>query len=176
MCIRDRNWTQRATQQSWKSVASSQDGSKLIAAADNSTYLYLSTDSGQNWTQSAFVDSWIKVSSSGDGTKLAAASFASGRIYLSSDSGANWATINLPVSATVSHVLLSPDGSRVYVVLGGNPLLVSHDWGMTWAKHGSPISGSGYLACSTDGSYCTLANGELRTASVLGLALSLIHI
>src|SRR6266536_810154 len=78
----------------WNSVASSADGTKLVAAARefldscgiySDGLIYTSPDSGATWTQtSAPTNSWQSVASSADGTKLVAAArcpFASFVIY-----------------------------------------------------------------------------------------------
>ena len=88
-------WTQTGPDVGWMSVASSADGSKLVAAgagafADpdgisgySDDYLYTSTDSGVTWNQTAVLDGWRSVASSADGTKLVAAVYF-GYIYTGS--------------------------------------------------------------------------------------------
>src|SRR6266581_4345582 len=80
----------------WKSVASSADGRRLLAAsadpwAQGTGSLYISEDSGATWTQtSAPPKDWTAVASSADGTKLLAAvglDHGDGSIFVSSDSG-----------------------------------------------------------------------------------------
>jgi photosystem II stability/assembly factor-like uncharacterized protein len=83
-------------QKNWISVASSSDGTKLIAAAPD--YICTSSDSGATWTQtqtgSPSQQHWTSVASSSDGTKLVAVTDeefrTGGAIYTSSDSGATW--------------------------------------------------------------------------------------
>ena len=69
------SWTQQTSSgsRSWYSVASSADGTKLVAVV-YSGYIYTSTDSGVTWTQQTSAGSqiWFSVASSADGTKLAA--------------------------------------------------------------------------------------------------------
>jgi photosystem II stability/assembly factor-like uncharacterized protein len=72
-------------------VASSEDGTKVVAAAFGilntgglNSYLYTSTDSGASWTQQTTDrQEWNKVASSADGTKLVAVA-TGGYIYTSS--------------------------------------------------------------------------------------------
>jgi len=75
-------------------VASSSDGTKLIAVAsqhsyDEGDYIYTSWDSGVTWTQRGTQQTWASVASSADGTMLVAAA-NHGNLYTSSDSGATW--------------------------------------------------------------------------------------
>jgi hypothetical protein len=88
-------------------VASSADGTKLVAVSTNldpatlklvGGNIYTSSDSGAIWTQTGTTQHWNSVASSSDGTKLVAVSgdllfplkIVGGYIYTSSDSGATW--------------------------------------------------------------------------------------
>lgn len=73
-------------------VASSSDGTKLIAVMDGG-FIYTSSVLGLNWVPRDFPAIWVCVASSSDGTKLAAAE-QYGQIQTSSDSGVNWVTRN----------------------------------------------------------------------------------
>jgi photosystem II stability/assembly factor-like uncharacterized protein len=75
----------RASDGNWYSVASSADGTKLIAGRENG-FLYTSTDSGVTWTARESTRDWLAVDSSADGVKLVAVAYA-GQIYTSVDSG-----------------------------------------------------------------------------------------
>jgi hypothetical protein len=81
-------WVARESPRKWIAVASSADGSRLLAA-DVGGRLYTSADSGITWTPHESNRLWIAVSSSADGKKLAAAAMA-GQIYISNDAGATW--------------------------------------------------------------------------------------
>jgi len=89
-------WTQRATQQKWWGLASSSDGTKIIASV-NSGKIYRSVNSGVSFnalTSSSLpaTGEWQCLASSSDGTVLFAGrrSGISGGIYVSKDSGENW--------------------------------------------------------------------------------------
>jgi len=72
------------------SVASSADGSKLVAVASGQN-IYTSSNYGVTWT-SHYVftaNSWKSVASSSDGTKLVAVDLG-GSLYTSSNSGVTW--------------------------------------------------------------------------------------
>src|SRR3989442_1029319 len=71
----------------WTSIASSADGSKLVAVA-NPGPIYTSTNSGDTWTPtSAPTTNWQAVASSADGGRLIAV-VNGGGIYTSPDAGA----------------------------------------------------------------------------------------
>ena len=93
---------------SWLSVASSADGTKLIAATLNDR-VYTSTDSGVTWTAHLSVGQWLSVASSANGTTLIAGS-ASG-LWVSTDSGATW-TLPLPTQYWQG-VASSADGTKL---------------------------------------------------------------
>jgi hypothetical protein len=78
-------WTPRDSTRAWRAVASSADGTKLVACAENGL-IYTSTDSGATWTARESARKWISVASSADGTKLAACAYGD-HIYTSTDSG-----------------------------------------------------------------------------------------
>ena len=87
-------WVPRESTRNWSSVASSADGTKLVAGVggNNSSDLgqiYTSTDGGTNWTARESNRAWNCVASSADGTRLVAV-VNSGQIYTSTDSGTNW--------------------------------------------------------------------------------------
>jgi hypothetical protein len=51
----------------WTSVASSADGTKIVAG-EMSGYLYTSTDSGLTWHVRGNTGQWVSIASSVDGT------------------------------------------------------------------------------------------------------------
>jgi DNA-binding beta-propeller fold protein YncE len=78
-------------------MASSTDGTKLVAVQSNNGYIYTFAGSGVTWTaaMSAGRGSWQSVASSSDGTKLVAAQSNSGYIYTSADFGATVQAIGI---------------------------------------------------------------------------------
>ena len=64
-------WTPRESNRHWYSVASSADGSMLVAVEFNGQ-IYTSTDSGVTWTPRESNRAWTAVASSADGSKLVA--------------------------------------------------------------------------------------------------------
>ncbi len=81
-------WTPRDSNRQWRSMASSADGSKLVAAVDGEP-IYISADSGATWAQRESHRNWQSVASSADGSKLVAVRVG-GQIYTSADSGVTW--------------------------------------------------------------------------------------
>lgn len=124
----------------WSCVASSADGSKLVAAASPG-FIYTSMNSGRSWTQStAPSNAWIRVASSADGTQLFAAApmldvstlaYGDGLIYRSSNSGGTWQSIG-PVQANWKGVACSADGSSLVAIAAGYPVSASTNSGSTW--------------------------------------------
>jgi hypothetical protein len=173
-------WTARTPALNWRSIASSADGSKLVAALysdvlDAQQPIYLSTDFGVSWTPSpAFpvgqaTHSFYRVASSQDGSKLAAAE-RFGKIYTSSDSGLSW-TARTP-DGGFNSLAMSSDGNTVVAVqpvssdpLGGQ-IYISTDGGVTWALRQKAKAWRG-VAVSADGNRIVAAvnNGGIYTSA-----------
>ena len=87
-------WTPHETNRQWKAVASSADGTKLVAVdwygTGSGGQIYTSTDSGATWTPRESNRNWYSVASSADGNKLVAGVRNGGAIYTSTDSGVSW--------------------------------------------------------------------------------------
>ena len=147
---------QRATSRNWKSIASSSDGTKLVAVADDSGYIYTSTDSGASWTQRATAHDWRGVASSSDGTKLVAC-VNSGYIYTSTDSGASWTQRDS--SRTWFSVASSSDGTKLVAVAYGGYIYTSTDSGASWTQRDS-VRNWYSVASSSDGVKLVATTGD----------------
>src|ERR1035437_7086546 len=94
-------WTPltNAPNQQWQAVASSEDGSKLVAVAYGGG-VYTSTKLGLTRTSNKVpANNWYSVASSADGTKLVAVVTGyGGPMCSSTDEGANWAVTGAPSS------------------------------------------------------------------------------
>src|SRR5215471_21676530 len=114
---RAQTWTVTTapTAYQWSSIASSADGSRLIAGSLVSRRVYTSTNSAATWISNnvPFIE-WGAVASSADGTALIAAS-TSGPLYLSTNSGALWTTSNVPAYVWTS-AASSADGKVLAIV------------------------------------------------------------
>ena len=126
----------------WTSVASSADGTKLVAAAGG-IYVgqtYTSTNSGFTWARtSAPIAQWTSVASSADGSKLVAAAGDGntgppGPIYTSTDFGFTWNLSSAP-NMFWSSVASSADGSKLVAAVDGyygGGIYTSTNSGFTW--------------------------------------------
>ena len=168
-------WTKResAGNRYWNAVASSSDGTILIATEtydNNPGYIYTSSDSGATWTQQAGVGShyWRSVASSSDGAKLFAVEL-SGYIYTSTDSGATWAQQASAGNRDWRSFTSSADGTKLAAVEEeydqlaqdsiGEYIYTSTDSGTTWVRQ--PTAGSFYwqsAASSSDGAKLVAIN------------------
>ena len=179
----------------WQAVASSSDGTKLVAAETTNKDIWTSSDGGTTWVDqtsgtSANGGIWFSVASSADGTKLAAVEQQSGDIWISKDSGATWVNKTKGTSAAGrawSTIAMSDDGSKLVAVeMGpvenatGGDIWTSADGGKTWndqtTSTGSNASANGLawtpVASSADGSKLVAAeatNGDIWTSSDSGL-------
>ena len=133
-------WTERipipgGTYTYWEGIASSADGTKLVAVSDtcgaqDHACLYTSTDSGATWTKQTLPGQYYRwksfdpadidgsggprLASSADGTTLVGASTES-KILISTDSGATW-TERLPKQYGYwSSITSSADGTKLAV-------------------------------------------------------------
>jgi len=130
-------WTARESNRAWSGIASSSDGTKLVAVV-NGGQIYTSTNSGVTWTARESNRSWYAVASSSDGTKLVAVDSAPGFIYTSTDSGVTWTARG--ISKAWHAVGSSPDGVTLVAggYLAGDRLYRSTDSGVTWTQLVSP--------------------------------------
>ena len=110
-------WTQTtAPTNEWSGIASSADGTKLVAACfqyqpiSTQEGVYVSTNSGLSWVQTS-ARSGGAVASSADGTKLVA---VAGFISTSFDSGVSWNLNYTPNRSGFDSIASSADG-RVIV-------------------------------------------------------------
>jgi hypothetical protein len=142
-------WTQTSapTNVGLYSIASSADGTKLVAVGDET---WVSTNSGVNWTQTSATNRyWYCVASSSDGTKLVGietdvelvnGSWGSG-IYTSTNFGTSW---TLETNAPIMNwgaVASSADGIKLVAVTDGGfntttngGIYTSTDSGNSWTK------------------------------------------
>jgi len=173
------SWKASTSTLNWSSIASSADGTKLVATVNNG-FIYTSTNSGATWTlhNSSPISSaqyWSSVASSSDGTKLVATvgttpfTSASGQIYTSTDSGSSWTA--RASSLSWSSVASSADGTKLVAVVNGGYIWTSVNSGANWAQQ--TASGSQSWTCvasSADGTKLAAAinGGYVWTSSNSG--------
>ncbi len=120
-------WTNsNAPAEAWRCVASSSDGTKLVAGAGNGGSngfgIFTSTNSGFTWAQATVPSEpktiWFCVVSSSDGTKLAALTLTTGiaGIYTSTNSGLTWIPSSVPSNTGLWSIASSSDGTKLVAV------------------------------------------------------------
>jgi hypothetical protein len=111
-------WTAQSNAPSanWFSVASSGDGSHLVAVVYNGQ-IYTSNDGGVTWTAQSGAPSttWFSVASSADGSHLVAVvqTSSGGAIYTSTNSGVTWTAQSGAPNVYWTSVASSADGSHL---------------------------------------------------------------
>ena len=133
-------WAVRGLSRNWSALASSADGSRLLAVdfgAVGGGLPSISTDYGSTWkTSSVAFALWVAAVSSADGMKLAVASASAsngplGSILTSSDGGVTW--LGRSPHADWSALASSGDGERL-AAASSNGLFLSDDAGATWRQ------------------------------------------
>ena len=152
----------------WHAVASSADGTLLMATETGSRAVYISTDAGTNWSRAALpVALWQGVACSANGAALYATASRTTDgspegIYAPADGGATWSQAGVPPATTSGNwgpVACSADGTRVMAGEGAH-VWISTNSGMNlrlaftldppyW--YDSDQFGCASLACSADG-------------------------
>jgi hypothetical protein len=150
------NWNPKGTQQIWKNIAMSNDGTSIVTTS--STGLYLSKNSGTDWaiilsTSCVATYNGDSVAISHDGTKIAAS--CSGILYTSTDSGTTFKTASY---SDLTNVRMSSDGTKIGTVttsFGTATFMVSTDSGNSWTSQAESLNpntgSSSYLLLTNDG-------------------------
>ncbi len=143
----------------WVSIASSANGSNLVAAVYNG-YLYVSSDAGKTWPLVGTTNLyWTSVASSADGTRLVAVANG-GQIYTSTNSGSSWQQRTNNASLAWNAVASSADGSRLVATLGNGSIYISPDSGATWTLISTTTASGSFVASSSDGNRLVAAYGS----------------
>ena len=165
-------WTTRTTPgwATWRSIASSADGTRLVAAQDGGS-IYTSNDSGITWIErtGAGTRTWRAVASSSDGNRLVAA--GGGYIYTSDNAGETWTQRTDAGNRYWWSIALSSDGAKIVGTVFKGYIYTSADSGATWVEQ--TVAGNrywGYVASSSDGNkiVATEANGYIYTSTDSG--------
>lgn len=161
-------WRTNETGRLWDAVASSTDGSKLVAVV-NGGQIYASTNYGATWPPGRDSNrAWSAVASSADGMKLVAV-VNGGVPYTSADAGTNW-TPRSP-SLAWSGVASSLDGVKlVATVSGSGSIYTSENSGVNWTARFGPAN---WTACASSGNgsnmVATAQGGQIYTSTNGGL-------
>jgi photosystem II stability/assembly factor-like uncharacterized protein len=134
-------------------LASSADGTKIVAALAHGPILYTTTNSGETWAlRSVSSDNgWLGVASSADGCTLAAVG-GSGPVCISTNSGVTWTSNYLAdyYQTNWSSVASSADGRTLTVVGGFFLIYTTTNAGATWTSNTTPGGGLVSVTCSSD--------------------------
>jgi len=146
----------------WGCIASSADGSRLVALNVATGWIYTSTNSGLTWATNGIPGvEWQSVASSADGSKLIAVagdSFDPGSIYTSTNAGLNWTSNNVGMGLWTS-VAMSADGTKLMAAACTNWVYRSYDSGTTWTSNTLPVSSlqTLFVHSSADGTKLVVA-------------------
>jgi hypothetical protein len=160
-------WNTSAPYTNWSSIASSADGTRIVATVfcGWSGGIYRSEDSGATWTQtSAPITNWSSIASSADGRRLVAAgtwACAPGPLYVSTNSGTTWTQTSAPIGSWCS-VASSADGKRLIAAgFDKTPVpFISTDFGVTWTETTVPCTNCRSVTSSADGQQLAAATSE----------------
>ena len=163
----------------WTCVASSADGTKLVAVVYNG-YIYTSSDSGASWVlrNSSPVNTAARrtcVASSASGTNLAVG-VDGGYIYTSTDSGVHWAqqTGSGDGSLRWSALASSSDGVNLIAATTGSSsgkVYTSSNLGTNWlAQTVSSVANASWssVASSADGSHLAAVYNAVTSGGISG--------
>ena len=156
----------------WSSIASSGDGSHLVAAvgADGIGGIYVSSNYGVDWStnSSMAAEYWGPVASSSNGSHLVAG-VNGGTMYTSSDYGATWTVQHVVIDANVhwTSITSSADGTYLAGVISGGDIWTSSDSGATWVERASAGCRTwASIASSSDGrNLVAVAGGDITPNS-----------
>ena len=168
-------WTQtQAPTNQWTCMASSADGSKLVALTP-AEGAWTSTNWGNDWVSNALPsENWASVASSADGTRLAAAmAYPSvGPIYLSTDSGATWNPANV-TNAYWASIASSADGQRLVADTsngsGLGAVWTSTNAGLDWTSNSVPGTFHSYLSAPPQPMVRNWSSGLMARTCTSGL-------
>jgi photosystem II stability/assembly factor-like uncharacterized protein len=167
-------WQQKGTPSQWSAIATSGDGTKLVAAVQGiPSDIYTSNDSGNTWVANNVDLSnnhyWSGIAMSADGTNLFTTDYyvsnatytppSTGYIFASTDGGATWtsdATLLSTYGARyITQIATSSDGSRVAVVHPGMSGMYVYIYnGSSWSTSAAVDAASHQFSCiasSSDG-------------------------
>ncbi len=143
----------------WISVASSADGSRLIAVASQGP-VYTSPDGGTTWVSNKVPNlTWKSVASSADGSRLIAGATGN-QLFISTNSGVNWSSNTAPGNGLdgVQAVASSADG--LMLAVGGRDICISTNGGQAWITNVFSTSLFVGICSSADGTKLAAVNGN----------------
>ena len=169
-------WTTNALSPSAFMIASSADGTKLVAACGDGD-VYTSTNSGINWAQHLALPNAILAASSADGNILF--SYAGAGFNVSTNSGNTWSfRANSPSG---QFIVSSADGTKLLTAIGygeyrlntaNGALYTSTNFGVAWVTNNVSIAIWQAAAASADGNklVSVINGGGIYTSTNFGAA------
>jgi len=153
---------------SWQYLATSADGTKLVATVSGVGPIYVSKNSGATWHATGAPEAlWAGLASSADGTKLLAVgsdyehvinplirspTATTAWIYTSTNSGATWTpATGTPTNVHWTCAACSADGDKQVAAAGLGGIYISTNTGRTWNLSSAPNKQWHSLACSAEG-------------------------
>jgi photosystem II stability/assembly factor-like uncharacterized protein len=147
----------------WYSMASSSDGSTMLAAANASSQVYVSTDGGYNWSSVGGPANTVCVAaaSSENGSRLMIGTAAAGAIFYSTNYGSTWVGGSMPANAGHwQSIALSANGNNAVAASYENGsysgIYTSTNGGVSWQSQVAnlPVTSIYWIsvACSANGS------------------------
>jgi len=148
----------------WSSVASSADGTRLVAASYGGQ-IFVSTNAGSSWVPVGAPSTWASTASSAEGGAVIATGWgATQSLYISIDSGTTWMPV-VTNGAFWGAIASSANETRIvaisYDTFSGG-ICTFTNAGAFWAPaYASDINQLRSVACSADGSHmAAVARGE----------------
>ena len=175
----------------WQAVASSANGTKLVAVINNNLQLsfgpgvYVSTNSGADWTGNPIEEdwgaSWTSVASSANGSNLVGLVYPGGPICTSTNGGSSW-TISIVPKGNWTAIASSADGRKLVTVAsihfvssgggGTGPIpggiYISTNSGLNWTPDNTPPFGWRSVASSADGNNLVVVGERIYTSTNSG--------
>lgn len=167
-------WSQTtAPATNWVSVASSADGSVLVAAASKTQFgsafgvagpIYTSTDSGNSW---ALINApqrvWSSAAISANGSNWVLAAYYSPYVYSSTNFGNGWTSNNLRLFGNFPVPVASSADGKHFLIAADDDIYTSSNSGNNWVSNNITGFESFAAASSADGTKLAAAGPYLVT-------------
>lgn len=158
----------------WGSVASSADGTKLLAAGmdgyGSNGRIYNTTNGGATaWHTNAIPNYfWTGVCISSNGEVMAAVN-TNGYVFVCTNSAATWYSNFFSIVLPRGSVACSADGSKMMLCAYGVPIYISTNYGVNWNQTATPPAQWTRIVCSYNGQrIIALANEGIISSSIDG--------
>jgi hypothetical protein len=155
------NWTHTAAPgYGWASIASSADGSHLVAVDGGGNGIWTSTNSGLTWAQANLGENLRSIASSPDGMHLIAGGDYD--VFTSSNGGVTWTLTSLSDALFDSWSVVTTSADGIHLAASDVvSLWTSSDGGLTWTLNNN---NNGFLTDITS----SLDGSQIATVDVYG--------